>query len=95
MYYPCSENKGADQLRSYCEADLRLCFRLCRFVVLQLLKYIVKAANNKDILQLCLCLWSSAYDMKMVVGGCHVFFTYVLFIASINRKSLQSVCNGA
>ena len=28
MYYPCSENKGADQLRSNCEADLRLCFRL-------------------------------------------------------------------
>ena len=26
LYYPCSENKGADQLRSYCEADLRLCF---------------------------------------------------------------------
>ena len=26
MYYPCSENKGADQLRSYCEADLRLLF---------------------------------------------------------------------
>ena len=30
LHYPCSENKGADQLRSYCEADLRLCFRLCR-----------------------------------------------------------------
>ena len=30
MYYPCSENEGADQLRSYFEADLRLCFRLCR-----------------------------------------------------------------
>ena len=28
MYYPCSENKGAGQLRSYCEADLRLCFRI-------------------------------------------------------------------
>ena len=26
--YPCSENKGADQLRGYREADLRLCFRL-------------------------------------------------------------------
>ena len=36
LYYSCSENKGADQLgsycevadqlRSYCEADLRLCF---------------------------------------------------------------------
>ena len=28
MYYPCSENKDADQLRGYREADLRLCFRL-------------------------------------------------------------------
>ena len=27
LYYSCSENKGTDQLRSYCEADLRLCFR--------------------------------------------------------------------
>ena len=29
LYYPCSENKGADQLRGYREADLRLCFRIC------------------------------------------------------------------
>ena len=28
LYYPCSENKDADQLRSYCAADLRLCFRI-------------------------------------------------------------------
>ena len=28
MYYPCSENKGADHLCSYCTADLRLCFRI-------------------------------------------------------------------
>ena len=26
----CSENKGADQLRGYREADLRLYFRICR-----------------------------------------------------------------
>ena len=26
MYYLCSENKGAEQLRGYCEADLRLFF---------------------------------------------------------------------
>ena len=32
MYYPSSENKGADQLRGYREADLRLCFRLCRLL---------------------------------------------------------------
>ena len=32
LYYPSSENKGADQLR----ADLRLCFRLCRLLVFPL-----------------------------------------------------------
>ena len=30
LYYLCSENKGADQLCSYREADLRLCFRICK-----------------------------------------------------------------
>ena len=29
LYYPCSENKGAEQLRGYRESDLRLCFRIC------------------------------------------------------------------
>ena len=33
LYYPCSENKGADQLRGYREADLRLCFRICKKAV--------------------------------------------------------------
>ena len=31
--YPCSENKGADQLHDYCETDLRLCFRICKMLV--------------------------------------------------------------
>ena len=34
LYYLCSENKGADQLHSncysYCAADLRLCFCICK-----------------------------------------------------------------
>ena len=30
LSFPCSENKGADQLRGYREADLHLCFRLCK-----------------------------------------------------------------
>ena len=30
MYYLCSENKGADQLHGYHEADVRLCFCICR-----------------------------------------------------------------
>ena len=32
LYYPGSENKGADKLRGYREADLRFCFRLCRLL---------------------------------------------------------------
>ena len=33
LYYLCSENKGADQLRGYREADLRLCFLICKMLV--------------------------------------------------------------
>ena len=33
LYYPFSENKGADQLRGYREADLRLWFRICKLLV--------------------------------------------------------------
>ena len=30
LYYLCSENKEADQLRSYCAADLHHCFHICK-----------------------------------------------------------------
>ena len=33
MHYPRGENKGADQLRGYREADLRLYFRICKHPV--------------------------------------------------------------
>ena len=33
LYYLCSENKGADQLRGNREADLRLCFCICMTLV--------------------------------------------------------------
>ena len=33
LNYPHSENKGTDQLRSYCAADLRHCFRICKKLV--------------------------------------------------------------
>ena len=38
LHYPCGENKGADQLRDYGEADLRLCFRICKNVCCRLKK---------------------------------------------------------
>ena len=33
LYYLCSENKDADQFRGYREADLRVCFRICKMLV--------------------------------------------------------------
>ena len=33
LYYPWSENKGADQLCSYCKAALCHCFRICKLLV--------------------------------------------------------------
>ena len=33
LYYPCSENKGIDQLRSYWEADLPPWYRIYRLFV--------------------------------------------------------------
>ena len=30
LYYSCIENKGADQLRGNRDAELRLCFRICK-----------------------------------------------------------------
>ena len=33
LYYPCSKNKGADQLLGYHKADLRLCIRICKMLV--------------------------------------------------------------
>ena len=33
LHYPSSENKGADQLRGYREADLRLCFLIRKTLV--------------------------------------------------------------
>ena len=46
MYYPCSENKGADQLRGYREADLRLCFRIGNNPVFSRCGLIITAINN-------------------------------------------------
>ena len=64
FYYPCSKNKGADQLRGYPEADLRLCFCICRLLVFSrggsYIVCFVMIIQGKRY-ELCLkksCLWS-------------------------------------
>ena len=47
MYYPCSENKGADQLRGHREADLRLCFRIGKLLVFSCTGSFVKLCEQE------------------------------------------------
>ena len=47
----CSEKKGADQLRGYREADLLLCFRICKKPVFSgrgsdVIRLLTKVGNN-------------------------------------------------
>ena len=51
MYYPYSENKDADQLRGYREADLRLCFRICKNPVFLRRGSVIKGTCRNDIEQ--------------------------------------------
>ena len=51
MYYPCSENKGTDQVCNYCEADLRLCFCKCKMLVFSWGGSIVVFCENLPINQ--------------------------------------------
>ena len=54
LYYPNGENKGADQLRGHREADLRLCFRICKNPVFSrhgsYANYIVEKCNILKLL---------------------------------------------
>ena len=50
LCYLCSENKGADQLRGYREADLRLCFRICKMLVFtQRGSYVILVISRFDL----------------------------------------------
>ena len=46
--FAVTENKGADQLRSYCEADLRLCFRIGKGPVFSRCSSEQRAIRNFD-----------------------------------------------
>ena len=75
MHYPSSENKGDDQLRGYREADLRLCFRICRLLVFPWdgsfnvqgnnMEVIFKSYQNSAFLRFCIIqVLSFKYIMK-------------------------------
>ena len=45
LYYPSSENKGADQLRSYCKADLCHCFCIYKIMFSHAVAHCVSSAT--------------------------------------------------
>ena len=67
MFYSCSENKGADQLHGYREADLRLCFRICKKPVFQRCGSYKKSMVNMESK-----LWFSA-----ITNWSHVMILHV------------------
>ena len=54
LYYLCSENKEADQLRSYCAADLHLCFAFANnwfsYYVAPLNHYTIYVVKTKKLI---------------------------------------------
>ena len=74
MYYPCSENKGADQLRCYREADLQLCFCICRllvfsqggsFVAVEVFSYVALVHPRSPKVQ---CFSEEYFNMSHIIG---------------------------
>ena len=50
LYYRSSENKDADQLRGHREADLRLCFRICKLLVFPFVIYVLNRQRMITVL---------------------------------------------
>ena len=75
LYYPCSENKDADQLRGYRGADLRLCFRICKNPVfydeahLFIANRLSSTANARPCLNLNTCFRFQSIESSFGIGA--------------------------
>ena len=66
--YLCNENKGADQLRVYRKADLRLCFRICKHQFSHDVAHIVYrlfSSYHKTLLQFLTVVVFCFYSIKL------------------------------
>ena len=69
MYYLCSENKGADQLRGYREADLHLCFHICKKPV-----FSRRGSYDKSSLD------SVATWLVFLTYGANIYYSYIFHL---------------
>ena len=82
LFYPYSENKGADQLRGYREADLRLCFRICKKPVF------TRRGSNYT------CLIIQKVNHYMIVHGFECVFCIgagIQYSFRINKVNIEQV----
>ena len=92
MYYPSSENKGADQLRGYREADLRLCFRLGKNPVFSRCGSNHYSSYNVHISAR--VLWNAKELIELirfVANGTQVKVQYKVFCSNFSRVFIGDV----
>ena len=94
MYYPSSENKGADQLRGYREADLRLCFRICRLLVFSRGgSYIYMAIQTLKCLILFRTDTPFEYYYERVLQLCNIFCHAIVRFIMLRNKTIVACQN--
>ena len=86
MYYPSSENKGADQLRGFCEADLHLCFRLCRLLVFPCGGSIMSIVFNKHMKSCLICCLLIIQIMRSFIYTAPNIYTETFSDYSVLKK---------
>ena len=85
MYYPCSENKGANQLRGYRKADLRLCFCICRLLVFPCGGSYIKGRTVIKFLILG-CVYFFSSNMYLQITGQNILSANMKTMAMTNQK---------
>ena len=77
LYYLFSENKGADHLRSYHEADLCHFFHICKGPLTIWPVYAYTLASQKTVIKLPMLILYTEDSSSMILEEIHVqLFTY-------------------
>ena len=83
-YCLSSENKGTDQLRGYCEADLRLCFCICKKPVFSRRGLIQAIMNNTGvymgIVLYIFLIFASRLQARTASRGDSIVYTQCIFL---------------
>ena len=84
LYYPYSENKGADQLRGYRKADLHLCLHICKKPV-----FSQRGSTIEEIFLLitipCLCIILLSFTaVKMIIKKMKNCYNFLIFAQNID-----------